>query len=469
MGESEARCVSIADGEASFAAVFEGSPFAMALTEMPSGRILRVNRAFEDLFGYSRDELVGRTSPELGISDPASQQEAGRRFSADGSVRDMEVQRTARDGGVMTLSLNLDWVRLGSDRLVLTSIRNITEQRRAERALAASERRYRDIVELTGDGLMIGEPDGTIAFVNSRMAQMLGYTADELVGMPGHELIFPDWMPRVLQNRAALDEGEVVRGEFKLRCKDGQALWTVFSSTPMIDAGGDHVGNVTMHSDITELRATQAALRESELVAAAQEERARLARDLHDSITQALFAASLKAEALGTAAEGSAELEDMIREVRRLTGGALAQMRTLLLELRGEPLDHMPIRHLLRNVVEATESRTRTCVSLDVRGEDSPPPQVHVALYRVAQEALNNVARHARAEHAWVDLELESGRARLSVRDDGCGFDPVPAEPGHIGLMSMRERAAETGAEFRLVSAPGAGTEVTMVWPAPGG
>ena len=436
----------------------------MSLTEMPSGRILRVNRAFEDLFGYSRDDLVGRTSPDIGISDPASQAEASRRFGADGVVRDLEVLRTARDGRVMTLSINLDWLRLGADRVVLTSIRDVTEQRRAEHALAASERRYRDIVELTGDGIMIGEPDGTISFVNSHMAQMLGYTADELVGMPGLELIFPDWTPRVLQNRDALGEGEVVRGEFKLRRKDGRPLWTVFSSAPMTDSRGRHVGNVTMHSDITELRAMQAALRESELAAAAQEERTRLARDLHDSITQALFAASLKAEALGTAAEGSPELEETAREVRRLTGGALAQMRTLLLELRGEPLDHMPIQQLLRNVVEATESRTRTRVDLSVRGDETPPPEVHVALYRVAQETLNNVARHARAEHAWVDLELEPGRVRLSVRDDGCGFEPAPAEPGHIGLCSMRERAAETGAEFHLVSAPGAGTEVAIEW-----
>ena len=268
----------------------------------------------------------------------------------------------------------------------------------------------------------------------------------------------------MLQNRAALDGGEVVRGEFKLRRKDGGAIWTVFSSTPMTDASGRHVGNLTMHTDVTELWATQAALRESELAEAAREERSRLARDLHDSITQALFAASLKAEALGTVTGGSPELEDLVHEVRRLTGGALAQMRTLLLELRGEPLEHMPLGQLLRNVVEATESRTRTRVTLEVRGVQTLPPDVHVAFYHVAQEALNNVARHSLAGQAWVDLELDPGRAWLSVRDDGCGFDPVSAAPGHMGLSSMRERAAETGAELRLVSAPGAGTEVAMEW-----
>jgi PAS domain S-box-containing protein len=296
------------------------------------------------------------------------------------------------------------------------------------------------------------------------MADMLGYTADELVGLPGADLFFPDWEPRVRENRAALEDGKAVRGEFKLRRKDGTALWTVFSTTPMIDPDGRHVGNLTMHSDITELRAVQEALRDKERAGAAQEERARLARDLHDSITQALFAANLKVEALSESGTGAAAVRNGLHEVRRLTGGALAQMRTLLLELRGEPLEDIPIRQLLRNVVEATESRTRTRVVLDVEGEAKPGAGVHVALYRVAQEALNNVARHAHAEHAWVDVTLEPDLIRLRVRDDGCGFDVAPGGPSHLGLRSMRERAAETGAGFSLSSEPGTGTEIVVEW-----
>ena len=156
-------------------------------------------------------------------------------------------------------------------KFVLTSIRDVTrrvqgraELQQSQEALLASERRYRSIVETTGDGIMIGEPDGRIAFVNQRMADMLGYERDELVGMHGFDLIFPDWQPAVLDNRSALDEGEVVRGEFKLRRKDGSAIWTVFSSTPMFDAEARHTGNLTLHSDITELKAAEEARRQTE-------------------------------------------------------------------------------------------------------------------------------------------------------------------------------------------------------------
>jgi len=282
--------------------------------------------------------------------------------------------------------------------------------------------------------------------------------------MHGFDLIFPDWQPAVLDNRAALDVGEMLRGEFKLRRKDGTPIWTVFSSTPMFDTQGMHVGNLTMHSDITELREAQEALRKSEVAAAAQEERSRLARDLHDSVTQALFAASLKAEALTTAASVAPETVKAVEEVRRLTGGALAQMRAMLLELRGEPLDAIPIRQLLRNVVEATESRTHTEVELSIEGDETLPAALHVAVYRIAQEALNNVARHAHAEHAWVGLALTKPEVRLSVRDDGQGFEPGPQGPSHLGLRSMEERAAEAGAGLRVESAPGRGTSIVLEW-----
>ncbi len=197
---------------------------------------------------------------------------------------------------------------------------------------------------------------------------------------------------------------------------------------------------------------------------AAQEERTRLARDLHDSITQALFAAALKAEALTEAAADHADSVATAEDVRRLTRGALAQMRTLLLELRSESLENVPIEQLLRNVVEATGGRTSVAVSLKLHGEGQPPQELHAAIYRVTQEALNNVVRHSGATHASVELVIDPSRVRLLVRDDGCGFEPGPASPAHFGLRSMRERASEVGAALRILSALGEGTLVILDW-----
>ena len=180
------------------------------------------------------------------------------------------MERTTRGGETRTLALNLDWVTVGKDRYILTTVRDVSERARAEAALRASEaalraseERYRGIVETTDDGIMVGEPAGPSRFVNQRMADMLGYQREELIGRRGFDLVFPDWRPRCMDHREALSQA-MVRGEFKLRRKDGTPLWTMFSSTPMLDQAGQHVGNLTMHSDITELKAAEEELRRSE-------------------------------------------------------------------------------------------------------------------------------------------------------------------------------------------------------------
>jgi PAS domain S-box-containing protein len=209
----------------------------------------------------------------------------------------------------------------------------------------------------------------------------------------------------------------------------------------------------------------EAALRERAAEQATQTARNRIARDLHDSVTQSLFAANLKAEALALTLENDERAGEFIEQLQRLNRGALAQMRTLLIELRGADLGQIALRQLLRNVVESAESRAPVDVHLDVRGDATLPAELHTALYRVTQEALNNVVRHSGASTAQVDVELATDEVHLVVVDDGCGFEPGAQDPTHMGLKSMRERAQEAGAEFRLLSGRGKGTQVFLDWP----
>jgi signal transduction histidine kinase len=206
-------------------------------------------------------------------------------------------------------------------------------------------------------------------------------------------------------------------------------------------------------------------VREQEARQATQEERTRIARDLHDSVTQSLFAASLKAEALAvTSCDEDASAAAAAADVRRLNRGALAQMRMMLLELRGDPVERVPLQQLLRNLVEASESRASVKVALTLDERSALRPEVHEAAYRITQEALNNIVRHAKAPHAWVQLENGRSHVHLVIGDDGCGFDPAAADPSRFGLRGMRERAESTGGELTVISALGEGTTVTVEW-----
>jgi signal transduction histidine kinase len=204
---------------------------------------------------------------------------------------------------------------------------------------------------------------------------------------------------------------------------------------------------------------------------AVMEERQRLARELHDAVTQTLFSASLIAEALPAIWEGDQdEGRQLLQDLRQLSRGALAEMRTLLMELRPAALVEANLCDLLRQLGEAVAGRTGLPVTVTVEGDWALPDDVHVALYRIAQEALNNVVKHARANQVTVSLRCVppangvGGSAELYVSDDGVGFEARDVEPGELGLGIMHERAQAIGAALKIEGQPGHGTQVSVVW-----
>jgi two-component system nitrate/nitrite sensor histidine kinase NarX len=198
---------------------------------------------------------------------------------------------------------------------------------------------------------------------------------------------------------------------------------------------------------------------------AAAAERNRLARDLHDAVTQTLFSAGLIAEVLPRIWERKPdEGRRRLDELRELTRGALAEMRTLLLELRPSALVEVPLGDLLRQLAESITGRARVPVAVEMEGDCTLPVEVKVALYRIAQEALNNIAKHAGASWASVSLQCRTEDVTLQVQDDGRGFDASDISPQSLGVGIMRERAQAIGAELKIESAPGEGTLIAVIW-----
>lgn len=205
---------------------------------------------------------------------------------------------------------------------------------------------------------------------------------------------------------------------------------------------------------------------ERQTEAAAVEERQRLARDLHDAVTQTLFSASLIAEVLPRIWDRNPdEARRRLEELRQLSRGALAEMRTLLMELRPTALLEAPLSDLLRQLSDACAGRVRAPIHLSLDGGAcNPPGEIKVALYRIAQEALNNVAKHSAASQVWLSLHCAPQRVILAVRDDGAGFEAGQAAASNLGLRIMRERAQAIGATLTVDSEPGEGTEVIVIW-----
>ncbi len=199
--------------------------------------------------------------------------------------------------------------------------------------------------------------------------------------------------------------------------------------------------------------------------AAVAAERSRLARELHDAVTQTLFSASLIAEVLPRLWERDPEEgRRRLVEIRELSRGALAEMRTLLLELRPAALADSALGDLLKQLIEAFTSRARIPVSLEIQEQASLPIEAKVAFYRIAQEALNNVAKHAAASNVTIRMRCHAEAASLCVEDNGRGFAHNQPTPDHIGLGIMQERAQAIGASLTIDSDRDRGTRVYINW-----
>ena len=196
--------------------------------------------------------------------------------------------------------------------------------------------------------------------------------------------------------------------------------------------------------------------------AATIEERQRLARELHDAVTQTLFSASLIADVLPRLWERNPEEgRRRLEELRQLTRGALAEMRTLLMELRPSALVEVELGDLLRQLGEAFTGRSQIPIQLSIDGNAQISPDVKVGLYRIAQEALNNIAKHAGATQVNLNLRSQPDGQELSIADNGCGFDPASISSDHLGLKIMNERSKEIGVRLTVNSQIGIGTVIT--------
>lgn len=216
-----------------------------------------------------------------------------------------------------------------------------------------------------------------------------------------------------------------------------------------------------------DLETAQAELLAQERDRAVTEERNRIARELHDAVTQLLFSINLIAGSLPALVRRDPETaERTVGELQRLTRGALAEMRTLLRELRPHTIVNTELPTLVGQLTDGLGARHDIPVDLTLELAASLPPAVHLAVYRIAQEALNNVAKHANASRLEVALTGDDHHVHLSVADDGSGFDPSDVSGHHMGLDIMQERAMDIGGEVVVVSNPNAGTTVELSWEA---
>lgn len=319
------------------------------------------------------------------------------------------------------------------------------------------------IIDSMPNAVVVVDELGKIVFVNTQTEFLFGYSRDELIGSQ-IDILVPD---RFRDKHPALRVGFISnpkarpmgagRDLFGLR-KDGSQFPVEIGLNPIDTNQGLFVIGAIV--DITERKRHIEELQE--VVTA---ERNRLARELHDAVTQTLFSTSLIAEILPELWEiNFDEAKKSTEELRQLTRGALAEMRSLLLELRPATLTQVRLIELIKQLCEAFLGRSRLPIELQIEGDYELPPEVQVAFYRVAQESLNNVFKYARATQVKVNLVFTATSVQFETCDNGIGFDISIAKPASLGIHIMQERAEAIGADLQIKSNLGSGTCVKMTW-----
>jgi PAS domain S-box-containing protein len=348
--------------------------------------------------------------------------------------------------------------------------KEIAHRAQVEKSLRDSELKYRHLVQSSNTIILEMNTEGMVTFFNSFAEKFFGYSETEIIGKSVIGTIVP---PRDSANKdlAAMiediirDPERYLHNENENMKRNGERVWIVWTNQPHFDEQGKLRNILCVGIDRTEQKRSEQMLARREREQAAVTERNRLARDLHDAVSQTLFSASLISEVLPRLWErDDKEGRRRLEEVRQLTRGALAEMRTLLLELRPDSLVDAEIGFLLNQLGESITGRSRVPVAVTVTGQCAMPVEVKVALYRIAQESLNNVAKHADAKEANVGLLCREGRVVLRVRDNGRGFDRKKVPPNSLGLSIMKERAREIGASISIRSKVGQGTSVRVTW-----
>jgi len=519
---SKDQCIESKSYRRRYSDYFEFAPVGHFTVDR-AGVIIDVNTAGASLLGTERRRLMNESLAAYIASDSKAVFEAHRRsLFKSGSKQTCDLKLINGGGRSQWIQLESMAIRNGNgeldqfrtviseitDRKLVedslrrahdelenevfertTELEKINEQLRAqvfecemaEEALRDSENKYSTLVEDALIGVYINK-DGKIEFANDKFASIYGYSKNELIGMESTMLVHPEDRPRVEELRKKRLRGDKVPSEYEIRGlkKNGDTIWVMRSLSLIKYQDGPAISGIVQ--DMTKRRKAEQALRESDkelrilsnqLLSTEEKERKRIARELHDGIGQALSAIKFSVENSLRELRRSPDHPELkpLESVIPLTQKTIEEVRRIVKDLRPSILDDLGILATItwfcREFQKVYES-IRIIIGIEIQESDIHSP-LKTVIYRILQEALNNIAKHSQADLVHLSLRKEDNAVVLTVHDNGTGFDlseAISLQPSRrgFGLASMRERAELSGGKFEIESVIGQGTAIRVRW-----
>jgi PAS domain S-box-containing protein len=350
---------------------------------------------------------------------------------------------------------------------------DITERKRAEEAVQKSEEKYRLLVETMNEGLGVKDENGLWTYANDKLCYMLGYFQGELIGRPVAES-FDERNQKIYKEQMALrKKGKAGSYEISWTNKDGQKIPTIVSPKPIFDKDGHYKGSFAIITDITERKHAEEVLRHlsAELLTIQEQERKRISGELHDELGQALAVLKIQQAFVEKPAEDQVELKEQCKQYVTYVDQIIENVRRLSRDLSPYALEYLGLTTALKRLIIDFMKNYNIEVAFDVMDADPLfTKENQIIIYRIVQEALNNIRKHAQTAKASVAIRQNDNRVSFSIEDDGKGFDVeemlvrAPAKKG-LGLTIIEERIRMLGGALDLWSEEGKGTRISFSIP----
>jgi PAS domain S-box-containing protein len=471
--------------EEMFTKAFHSSPDSITISTLDDGRYVEVNEGFTRLFGWKREEAIGKTVAELGIwENLAGREVLKQKLLSQGRTSQYEAGLRIKSGEPRRVQISADVISLRGQTCILSVAHDITERKQREDALYASEERFRTLVQNLDVGVVLLGADGRFQFANSAAERIFGMLEAEVLGKKGSELdiVYFDENEKEIPHserpvarvlRTGLPVRNVVLGW--RRPTSTEISWIFGNAVPLVSKEGEITAVITSLADITEQKRAEEKLRRlsGRLLQLQDEERRRLGRDLHDSLAQSVLAVNLS---LARVTQSSADLDERNRralsEARAMLQDMSRQIRTLSYLLHPPLLDELGLASAVKEYAHGFSERSGIQVQVGVSPAFGRLPQeAETALFRIVQESLANIQRHSGSPSARIRLDGGPERITLEISDQGGGISEAKSktlkQPGArfgVGIVGMHERMAQLGGSLEVESSK-AGTTVRATLP----
>jgi PAS domain S-box-containing protein len=486
--ERDRTMLTLRESEEKFSKAFRTSPDVMSISDLETGQYMEVNAAHEKVFGYKREEVIGKSATDIGIfTDATFRDRLKNLLRKKGSFYNVEIETNNRAGERLIMLHSAELIELGGRKRVIRVSHDITERKRTENALEENRRVLATLLSNL-PGMVYrcrNDADWTMEFVSEGSRELTGFAPEDLIEnrkISFGNLIHADDQKRIWDEvQAALNRRQPFELNYRIHTQDGQEKWVWERGQGIRDSEGNVVILEGFVTDITaarqaELGRQQAIAREKEariqytlqLIATQELERTRIARELHDSLGQNLLLIKNRAQLAQLRADEPGNWQNQVENINELVSRAIEEVRQIAHNLHPYRVDHLGLTQTLTLMMDDTARSSGIVFEYKIDDIDEAlASDDAINFYRLLQECLNNILKHAGAKKVRVRIERDIGELQLLVEDDGRGFDTGQEETTGkgLGLKNMADRVRILHGDFRLESQPGRGTRIIATIP----